>query len=358
MKSYAKIRLAVFLCIMMVLPSVVSVLPMTAQETSAAQALYVNWDYNISKHQNTYIQIEKGAKFYIGDYVYITDGDNSGTATMFSKAKYSSSKKSVATVNSKGLLTAKKTGTTVIKVKYKGKTLSQKFKVVKAGSLSKGDAAKGLQKAADKLKASLPSKVTTSTALKYTKRKSNYITAAGKYASDITSSGFLMEEVISGNYSYTTSSPKLAVPDAGRANYLDYVLYKYSKKNSPTSTSSSKMIKISSVSATTKEITIKIKKAITTEQILAANIENSSYNKSPNKKSAVIYVSVYDKTAEEFYVGHGTIKKGSKTIKVKLTKNEVNNGIWSTVDKKLKKGHTYVLGNEMSWEKGKKVKVK
>lgn len=359
MKGYSKIRLAVFLCIMMVLPSIVSVLPMTAQEVSASQEVTVSWFYDISRHENTAIQIEKGAKFYVGDYAYIADGNTFGTASLFSKAKYSSTKKGVASVNSKGLLTAKKTGTTTIKIKYKGNTISCKFKVVKKGSLSSSAAAKGLKKAADKVTSSMPSKVTKSNALKYTKTKNTYITSAGKYSSDITSGGFLMEEVQDGNYTYTTSSCKLAVPNAGRYNTLDYLLYRFGQKNSPTSTRSSKAMKISSVSANTNQITVKIKSAVTVEQILAANIENGSYNKTPNKKSAVAYVSIYDKTAEENYTGLATITKGSKVVKIKLVKYEWVDNVWTTTTQKLQKGHTYMIGSKnMSWGNGKTVKVK
>lgn len=359
MKKYAKIRLAVFLCIMMVLPSIISVLPMTSLETSAAQELYVSWFYDISKQENNPIQIEKGVKFYVGDYAYIADGNTIGTASLFAKAKYTSSNKSVATINAKGLLTAKKTGTTTIKIKYKGKTISAKFKVVKKGSLTGSGAVKGLQKAVNKVKASMPSKVTNSNALKYIKIKNNYIISAGNYSTEITSSGFLMEEVKDGNYSYTTSSCKLAVPDAGRYNTFDYLLYRYGSKNSPTSTRSSKMMKIASVSANTKQITVKIKKAVTVDQILAANIENWSHNRTPNKKSSVVYVSVYDKTAQESYIGLATITKGSTVVKIKLTKSEWVDNVWTTTDQKLKKGHTYMIGaKNISWGNGKTVKVK
>lgn len=359
MKPYTKIRLAVFLCIVMVLPSILSVLPMTAQEVTAAQPLYVSWSYDVERLANTTVDIEKGTKFYVGDYAYISDGDTTGTATLFSKAKYSSGKKSVASVNSKGLLTAKNTGTTTIKIKYKGKTISQKFRVVKKGSFSNASSAKKLQKVADKVKSSMPSKITKSNALKYTKIKNNYISQAGNFSSDITSAGFLYELKKDGNYSYTTVSAKLAVPDAGRYNTLSQLLYRYSAKNSPTSTSSSKALKIASASATTKQIKIKLKKAVTTEHILAANIDNSSYNSTPGKKQANIYVYICDKTTNEVLYGVGTITKGSKVVTVKIKESKWVDGNYVTTDVKLKKGHTYEIGaKDLVWGNGKTVKVK
>ena len=121
MKNHMRIRLAVFLCIMMVLPLIISILPMTAQDVSAAQQLYFDWYYEINNYKDSFIEIEQGAKFNVGDYAYIMDKNLSGCASLFAKAKYSSAKKGVASVNSKGLLTAKKPGTTTIKIKYRGK---------------------------------------------------------------------------------------------------------------------------------------------------------------------------------------------------------------------------------------------
>nr|MBQ8251854.1 hypothetical protein [Lachnospiraceae bacterium] len=362
MKGYAKIRLAVFLSIMMVLPSIVSVLPMTATEASAASKVTIGWFYDINRLEGTPVQVEKGAKFYVGDYAYVDDGGTFGTATMFSKVKYSSTKKSVASVNSKGYFTAKKTGTTNIKIKYKGKTISQKFTVVKKGTWKQTSAVKGLNKAVKKVKSSIPKKVTKSNAFKTTKARNTYNTSAGKYSSKITSSGFLMETVEYEDGSSSTSpSCKLAVPEAGRYYYLDYLLYAYATKNSPTSTRSSKAMKISSVSASTKQITVKLKKAITEEHILATNIEFSYYNKTPNKKSAVTFVSIYDKTAGENHMGLATLKKGSKTVKIQLAEYVYDEeaGQSVLVTKKLQKGHTYKIGHKkLAWGSGKTVKVK
>lgn len=358
MKGYAKIRLAVFLCIMLVLPSIVSVLPMTAQEASAAEDVTLSWTYEIYQLGTTPIEIEKGAKFYVGDYTNIYEGDTYTNASLTSKAVYTSSKKSVATVSSKGLLTAKKTGTTTIKIKYKGKTISAKFKVVKKGSLTTSTEAKRVQTAADKIKTQ-PAKITKSNALKQTKLKNNYSNSVSKYSSVISESGFLKEQVTSGNYTYYTTSAKLAVPDAGRYKTLSLKLYSYSDTNSPTSTRGSKSMKISSVSANTKQITVKLKKAIDVEQILAANIQYCYYNEKPTKKSAVIYLSIYDKTADESYIGFATITKGSKILKIQCMSYVYTDGIGSYVAQKLVKGHTYRIGaKDVSWGNGKTVKVK
>ena len=206
----------------------------------------------------------------------------------------------------------------------------------------------------------MPKKITKSNALKYTKIKNNFVTQAGKYSFDLTSGGFLQEEVKSGNSTYRTSSNKLAVPDAGRSHTLDYLLYEFSDKNSPTSTRSSKAMKISSASATKKQITIKLKSAVTTEHILAANIDNYYSNKdSLNKKTALISVYIFDKTTKEVLNGTGTITKGSKVVTVKATTSGWVDGSYVTTPVSFKKGHVYAIGaKDLRWGNGKTVKVK
>lgn len=353
-----KIRMAVFLCIVMVLPSIVSVLPMTATEVSAASDVTVNWDYYISKNNNKAIQVEKGQKFNIGDYVRISDGNSYKCASMLKNVSYKSSKKSVATVDSKGNFNAKKTGTTTITVKYKGQKITYKFKVVKAGTFGNTKAIRNLKNASKKVASGMPGKITVSNGYKYLQKKETYYKSAGKYSLEINSAGFLIEPVKQGNYTDYTSGCKLAVPQAGRINYLEQLLYQYSSKNSPTSTRSSKGMKIASVSASTSQITIKVKNKVTADHILAANIEHSSFNEKVSKNTAKIYVYVYDQTAKQSYTGVGTITKGSKTVKVKIGEFSYNDGKTKFSAKKLKKGHTYVLGYEVMWGYGKKVRVK
>lgn len=84
------------------------------------------------------------------------------------KGTWKSSKKSVATISKAGVLTAKKTGTTYITVKYKGKT-SSKLKVVVKANTSSSASGKGFtitynknsKNASDKLNGSATQKITT-----------------------------------------------------------------------------------------------------------------------------------------------------------------------------------------------------
>lgn len=358
MRKNMKIRMAVFLCVIMVLPSILSILPMTATEVSAADDVLLYWNYDIIQSGGKSIQVEKGQKFNIGDYAYISDGNTYGCASLFSKARYSSSKKSVATVDSKGNFKAKKTGTTTITIKYKGKKISYKFRIVKAGTFGTSKAIKNLRQASEKLSKNMPKTITTSNGYKYLKMSNEFSKNVAGSDSDVKSSGFLTQKTTSGTMSFYTVSNKLAVPQAGRAEYLKYMLYQYGNKNCITSTRGSKTMKIESVSATTKQITIKGKEKVGAAGILAANIMYPSYNTKISQKTAAIYMYVYDETDKKYYTGIGTITKGSNIVRVKLREYTYSDGEYTYVSKKLKKGHTYVLGNEQSWEKGRKVKVK
>ncbi len=362
MKNYAKIRLAVFLCILLVMPSVLSVLPMTAQEVSAADTS-VYWNYSFHSSNDVVLKIERGEKFYIGDYAYVWDGDdNYGCASQYNKVKYSSNKKSVLSVSSKGLVTAKKVGKATITIKYKGKKITKKFQVVKAGTFKDTSAVKGLRTRTTKISKSIPSKIGLSNGYKYLNTVKEYSDYVNNHSMEISAAGITKTATTypGSNYTYYSSSNQLVVPQAGRYYLLEQKLYGYASKNSPTSTTCSKRLKISSVSASTKAITVKTKQSVTGNHILAANILSRNLNETLSKQSAKIYISVYDVTANKSYTGVATLKKGSKTVSVKIGSYVFNSktGTSKFTYQNLKKGHTYRIGSDVSWGNGRTVKVK
>ncbi|MCM1257644.1 MAG: hypothetical protein NC307_07295 [Roseburia sp.] len=354
MKENMKKRLAVFLSILFVLPTIFSVLPQTAQEVQAA-SIYMYWNGTPAVTGGK-VTVEKGAKFYVGDYVGVSTGTSVSTVSMV-KASYTSSKKSVASVNSKGYVEAKATGSTKIKIKYKGKTLTCSLKVVKEGSFGTKEAYTKLAKAADTVVKNMPSKITTANGFELLKIRNDYQNVANGLTWDITEDGFVKEKQSSG---YSMSTEKLVVPKAGRFNRLRQELSVYSAKNSPVSTRSSKVLKVASVSASTSKVTIKLKKAPGKDQILAMKINYSTYpeeNKSAGNDKVYFYVSLINtKKANDYCSGLACMKKGSKTITVIPQKYSASKGKF--VNSKLKKNTTYSLGSKTDWTKGKTFKVK
>lgn len=366
-----KIRLAVFLSIMLVLPTIISVLPMTATEVSAAtKGVSLSWEWQYYNTDNEPIQVENGQKFYIGDYVSVCDYSSPGVYGVASmqKATYSSSNQSVATVKSNGYLTAKKEGLTTITVKCKGKKLTTKLEVVPAGTFGKSKAITGLKKQAEKLAKKIPSKITTENGFSLYKAESDYISYANKVSDTLVSFGMLKEETTDTHsftdadgrtYTYTSKyiapKNKLVVPQAGRYLCLSKMFFAYGRVNSPTSTLPAKMMKVKSISATTSNITVKIKQKLTENQILGARLYGgSNWNgKLKDKKTAYDSEAIYDANTKE-YLGFVKVemKKGSNTLKLTPMKYEYNNGKGSYVKIKLTKGKSYQLGSKGTWGKG------
>lgn len=354
MKENMRKRLAVFLCILFVLPAIMAVMPQTAQEVQAAN-VSMYWNGTMSTTQGK-VTVEQGAKFYVGDHLVVYDGLVK-TGSMV-KASYSSSKKSVASVNGKGYVEAKSTGTAKITVKYKGKSQTCTLKVVKAGSFGKKDAYTKLADAAETVAKGIPSKITTSNGFGLLKKKNDYQSVANSVTEEITSDGFIKEKKSSAGYS--SSTEKLAVPKAGRFYRLCEELNVYAAKNSPLATRSAKVAKIASASANTQKVTIKLKKAIGKEQMLAMKINFSGYpeeNLKAGSNKVYFYMSLINKNKlSDTYTALACMTKGSKTITVTPQKYSAGKGKF--VNAKLKKGATYSLGGKADWTKGKTVKVK
>ena len=251
---------------------------------------------------------------------------------------------------------AKKTGKATITIKYKGQKLSCIVNVEKAGSFGEKDIIASAQNEVNALVKNLPSKVTGKNGFSLLKKKADYYKKMTDYTDDyaakISYDGFLKE-----NYSTTS---KLAVPDASKYYRIQALLTTFAEKNSPTSTRSAKVLKVKSLSGKTSGITMKLNKAVTSDQILASNIENSYYNQDTlNQNTSKSYITVYDKTAgNKWYSGMVTLKKGSRSATLVLTEYKFSGGAGKYVKVKLKKGHTYQIGSSVYWTKGKKVKVK
>ncbi len=361
MKRTMKTRLAVFLSILLILPTILSALPMTSTSVSAAENVNMSWVWQYANTKKEAIQVEVGQKFYVGDYAnvnYSSKNDCGYAMASMVKASYASSKTSVATVNKDGYMTTKKTGTTTITIKYKGQKLSAKFKIVPAGTFGNAEAIDGLRKEADKLAKKIPSKITTKNGFSLCKLKAdyeNYLSEVDDALDVLDNKGMLKEDVKTTytsngktyTYTYKSVKNKIAVPQAGRYQCLSTMLYGYGWKNSPTSTVPSKMMKVKSISATKNTITVKIKKKLTTAQILGARAYGGYMNKDlSDKKTAYSTEALFD--AKNNYIGYVKVqmKKGSNTLK--LTPQNV----------KLTKGKKYRLGSKYSWGKGKTFVVK
>lgn len=141
-----KKRIAVFLCMVFVIPAMLQSVPGLTMESCAATTT----DYSVANncygsytlkngsttygYGNDYLIIEVGQKVDLASMVYQCSYSPSYTQKYFdqiSGEKYSSSKKTVASVTNSGVVTAKKTGKVTITMKYKNVVYKQNFEVQK-----------------------------------------------------------------------------------------------------------------------------------------------------------------------------------------------------------------------------------
>ncbi len=346
MKENMKKRLAVFLCILFVLPAIMAVLPQTAQEVQAAKAS-VSWNGSFSYLKGK-VTVETGAAFYIGDYASVHEPSISYTVSML-KASYSTDNKGVASVNNKGYVTAKKPGSAKIKIKCKGKSLVCTLTVVEAGSFETKSAYKKLEKAVKPIEKNMPSKITTTNGFRFAEIKNKYKEVAESVEFDITDDGFI---AIGESYVDLVPTNMLAVPKAGRINTLEYKLNRFSKSISPFSTTSSKVLKIASVSANADKVTITLERAASKEQVIAAMI---SSNIPPENNKVYFRISIYNKKNWQILSGIACMKAGSRTVTI--VPWEYNNKKEKYVKVKLKKNTTYRLESINDWTQGKTFKI-
>ncbi len=326
-----------------------------ASVPAAAAELQINW-YN--GETETEISVEKGEKFYIGDFVSILGENISKTASLV-KASYKSQRPKIASVSSKGYLSAKSAGTTDISVSYQGETLICHLTVVKKGTFDKTTAVKKLQAAAKTLSKGMPAKLTAAKGYTLKKKKDTYLNTYKAYSmKKLAYDGFLYEQErpASDNSDYKRSE-QLAVPQAGRYLTAEALLRQFLLNNNPTSIKSKKTMRIASAAASSKtnKITIKLTKSLTADQIFAAQLafptENSTIN---SKTKANIIMSVYDETAREYYRGELVLKKGSR----QFTVNPVVSTYGGYEKAELVKGHVYMLESKLSWANGTKITAK
>ena len=201
MKRNGKKRIVVSFSIFFVMVFVLALLPQKTIEAKMGDRISMGWFINGDVGKKTNITVEQGQKFYIGDYTLISEWDSNPLAepwTLYEtaamvKASYSSSNKNVAVVNGKGYLTAKKTGTSTIKIKYKGQAVTCKLKVVKAGSFGKKAIVKKLEKASRKLAKAMSSEITEKNGYDLLREDSIFDDwNGGKVNKNISIDGFLM----------------------------------------------------------------------------------------------------------------------------------------------------------------------
>lgn len=265
------------------------------------------------------IRVEKGQSFYIGDYAtyyYYYDADIdyddgwndkeiSQSLSEISKTRYKSSKKKIASVEKKtGLVTAKKTGTTVITVKSKGQVLQCNLTVMPKKSLgSTQKVMKKYIKAINKCSKTFPKKVTAKNSYAAynsyatlrnkveTFNKKLFNTNQQLYGSSwngILDPDDKYELKYYSSDDYPEKNDDLVVPNMGRIDYMSNVLYNYrtkasgialyTNKSGANSVKGNLQIKKISAKQTKKTVTVKLNKKVSAANIFGIKAYNAFMN--------------------------------------------------------------------------------
>lgn len=332
-----KKRLALFLCLSMILPGILGFLPinpLTAQAATTYERIihsnyYAMQIWNEDTQSYTYsLELEAGQKANMSYLFYYRDSkgvytDLYNLANSKYATTYKSSKTKVATINSKtGVLTAKAKGTTNITIKYKGVTATCKVKVVGKGGFGVAYKYKSKAKSiAKEIKELYNGKFTSSNQYKLMQLL-NKLSDFDYSCSDLTYGGFVYDP---DNWTYTC---KLAVPEWAEVATIDEKLYNYAKDNNPIGTTSSAFFKIKSVSskANSREFTINLKSKVDATDIFAVHYMNSGDEYKEESDRAAFTIIVEDTKTNHRYYGRAYATKGSTKITVnmdylKLVKN-------------------------------------
>lgn len=322
-----KKRIAVFLCLLLAIPTLVGVLPMNSLTAEAATTGFISSDYwNIKNSQwengvlkySYAISAEAGQEFDMSRlfYYYYFDSKNNYQSKEFSTISgdtYVSSNSKVATVGKNtGIVKVKKKGTTVITIKYKGVSIECTLTAYAKGAFGKTSAR---NKVASKAKAVIKAyngKITNKNRYKILNAYKAFSMQQSALSSTMYN-GFLRDE-------YYSDTNKIVVPEAWEAVDIFESLYDYVKKINPIGTSQSNWFKINSVSARAKSrsFTINLKNRVDADDIFAIQFNEAGDDVVTEEGRALFRIKVQDTETGNNYYGWITANKGSKKLTVNM----------------------------------------
>ena len=370
-----KKRIAVFLCLLLVFPTLFESLPGLTLEANAASNNRLNttlpWyvytrtgETNSSYKGTQDLMLEVGQEIDFSSYIYWYNQSNysSKYLSTLSGEKYTTSNKNVVSITKSGVVTAKKEGTAKITVKFKNQGLKVNIKVVSKKYTNNKKIA-SLNSDIDKAwknygKKNITAKNITTlynelVKIRKTALECNKILNSTSNYPSILSSYVSIREGY--NYNY------YVFINYGKYNQLSQKFYEFagSKKNSIIATISSKNLTAKSVKVDGKKLTVNLNKKLTTAHLTTVayfgSMDSQITSKSGLKINYSIYkgnglkVTTFDTKGKEVMTGTVTLKPGNKTIAIKMKK-------------KLAKGNYYVAfyngykGYALSCSKAFKVK--
>lgn len=348
-----KKRIAVFLCLLLVLPTLLQSLPGLTLEANAAGNTKLTtslpWSvYTKLGEENffggTYdLTLEVGQEIDFSSYFFMQADYTSVSLSKINGEKYSSSNKKVASITKSGVLTAKKEGKTYITVKYKGQSIKVNIKVVTKKYTE--------NKKIEKLNSSIEKAWK-----KYGKKKitAKNVTDLYNDMHKIKKNARECDKLLGAKNTFSNSPAILSYTVFAEKDFNYYILVDYekyktlsqelnefcsSKKNSIVATVSTKNLSAKSVKVNGKKLTVNLNKKLTTAHMIPVAVLGNNKGQITSKSGLKIEYSIYEgsnlnvntfeRYGKEVMAGTVTLKPGNKTITV-------------TMKHKLAKGNYYV----------------
>lgn len=358
--NYFKKRIAVFLCLLLAVPTLMGVLPMNSLTAEAATGYIECRYYNIESSKwedGQYIteysvSAEVGQEFNVGKLFTYGNASYVGkNISDISGVTYKSSKTSVAKVGKEtGIVKVKAEGTTVITITCKGKTVECTLKAYKEGAFGNKSTRNKVTSKANAVINAYNGKITSKNCYNVLKAYNAYDAyVSTKSAID---DGFLGKKVVydtDNNYYYYERTNKIVVPEMWEISDIYYAVSGYARKNNPIGSGQSNLFQISSVSAKAKSrnFTINLKDKVSAKVIFAIKFNESRDEQVKDDGRGIFRIKVQDTKTGYNYYGYVTANTGSKKLTVNMDYL------------KLVKGRKYKLwGVNSSWTNGKTFTVK
>ena len=355
MKKNLKRRLAVWLCLFLVLQAVSTILPTRELFTEEVNAKVTYNMYFTGFSEE--ISVEEGQSVVLGNYVRIWENDTKknagGKAYCLSgvKGNYETSDATIASIDDKGVLETLSVGDTEVTVGYKSEKRTITVHVVEKDSFADIRNSEGMAEYSElinKLIAAVPAnqKMTTKNAYSLI----NLYNKAEQMSHNLS---FYSDGVM---YDYDESVYKLVFPEAGIMDVASLMQGQFSETYHPFSTTASKALKLKSATgkAGSSSITLKFKSKVTEANILCLQMYGEdSINR---KKAEYPYLYVWDQDGN-CYDGKVVLNANKNTATLKLSRFDYDTNEY--VPAKLKKGTTYYIGaSKVDWGGKKKVTIK
>lgn len=338
-----KRKLSILLCFIMAFTTVLAIAPAEVHATTDDDYRYYLSGPATYEQTKEIVVYNGAANLYAGDFIEVDrihnstlDGGYLGYLSLLKGATYKSSKSSIATINkTTGKIKTKKAGTTIITVKYKGKTVKFNLTVLSKTKFFK------------KLTAH-DSSYTKKAATAYDKKANAFLRKTGKTPTINKSTRY---ELLSAYKSYSPCEGYLIISTSDSNTVASRSYYYYSTPSAHAFAICSKIgnysyslnpfnvddpewenfFEIKSISGKNNKITITLKKKVTADMIYGANYAFSWNAKLKESDKYSFPIVVQDTSNNRKYYAVATVTKGSNKMVIKLKKH------------KLVKGQTYKL---------------